>query len=177
MWTIKTVGYSTTALNNNSPVLYINSKEGKFEYLGVQVPSAIQEQYVAAMKSNGIYFVGAGLSFNDGIYAGRWDVIINKDHFILNKKEIDLSALGIKRYDESELDFKIKIKNKDEKVEPIHFIDEETVNMGKTAKNMVDDFNNNLVKEKTFYESDRHAKDLEFIKCLASDSCDCSTFE
>ncbi len=176
MWTIKTVVYSTSALNSNAPALYANSKEGKFEYFGVQIPSAIQEQYVAAMKSTGMYLGGGVMNFGEGVYAGGGNVVINKEHFILNKKEIDMSALGIKRYDESALDFKIEIKNKDEQVELIHVVGEKTLDLGKTAMVMISDFNGNLAKEMTFYESDRHAKDLEFIKCLASDSCDCSTF-
>ncbi len=169
MWEIRKIDYSTAF-----PLVYINSKEGNAKYKGEQLAEDIKEQLLDAMNSGGMNFIGSVLSSGKGLHLGS-AVNIDEDNFILNGKPFDFSHIKPKQYDVAAFDFSI------EQDQFANFytrflrrsIEERAK---KTAEKLVEKHNDQVAKELAFYESDKHLKDLEFIKCLASDSCDCSTF-
>ncbi len=160
MLLMKELKYTTSVLNMSAPALYIDSKKGDFKYLGIQIPESLQQKVISGLKNAGVFFGNMEINYHAGLIVNNGDVDIDKNHFIINNEEVDLSAFGMSRYNASAFNYDIKLQEFD-------IID---------LKLIIDNYNNNLVNELSLYQSERHAKDLEFIKCLASDSCDCSSF-
>ncbi len=171
MWEIKKIDYSTAF-----PLVYINSKDGHFKYKGEQLPDTIHNQLIEAISSGGLR-AGGGITMSSdkGIHIGS-AVNIDEHSFILNGKSFDFSHIKPKQYDVAAFDFSIDGDHFANFY--THFLRGNEEERGKKiAEKLLEKHNDQVAKELGFYQSDRHAKDLEFIKCLASDSCDCGSFE
>ncbi len=173
MWEIRKIDYTTAF-----PLVYINFAEGHFKYKGEQLPDDIKNQLIEAISSVLISSNESGgiISAGKGIHIGSAN--IDENSFILNGKSFDFSHVKPKQYDVAAFDFSIEqdyfAKFASSFPRFLRRNDEESAEA--IADNLIKKHNDQVAKELAFYESDRHAKDLEFIKCLASDSCDCSAF-